>query len=180
MMSWRILHWFGIFTGAHGLVKLGGMRAFHHYCWKESPTIISHCYYCNIFSNVFHHCYWPLSWSIVKRNIKSTSINCSRSLCSTSWLSTTCFNNQLVKHIFTRLHQSQALSHRPWRSRPFAGQGTSHVSSSNLLVAQLGDAMEVESPTVMGQIPRRRWIWWMLLSSSLRSWSALTWGESQP
>jgi len=39
--------------------------------------------------------------------------------------------------------------------RPFAGHGTSHVTSSNMLVAQPGDAVDIDSPTVMGQIPRR-------------------------
>ncbi|CAK9012203.1 Pentatricopeptide repeat-containing protein [Durusdinium trenchii] len=39
--------------------------------------------------------------------------------------------------------------------RPFAGQGTSHVTSSNMLVAQPGDAVDIDAPTVMGQVPRR-------------------------
>ena len=39
--------------------------------------------------------------------------------------------------------------------RPFAGHGTAHVAASNMLVAQPGDALDMESLTVMGQIPRR-------------------------
>mmetsp|Transcript_16270 Transcript_16270/g.35800 ORF Transcript_16270/g.35800 Transcript_16270/m.35800 type:complete len:231 (+) Transcript_16270:53-745(+) len=52
--------------------------------------------------------------------------------------------------------------------RPFAGHGTSHVTSSNMLVAQPGDAVDIDSPTVMGQIPRRPHV--RIAKRTLKEW----------
>ncbi len=96
-------------------------------------------------------------WTVVNTFVTTTSMNMSN-MC----------DSQLYESLRSRTRSRRSFLHllNLYVLRPFAGHGTAHVAASNMLVAQPGDALDMESLTVMGQIPRR----WTKIPEMISSW----------